>query len=89
MTLLIENIRKAYTLYRHDAITSAKKCVEEGGGIWAGIQEGTENISAAVMFHSPKTRTTLGLRLSEITAEAVAEKIRNSDATFEHWRKQL
>ncbi len=82
-----QEICEAYDVDNRDAITSAKKCVEEGGGIWAGIQEGTENISAAVMFHSPKTRTTLGLRLSEITAEAVAEKIRNSDATFEHWRE--
>ena len=58
--------------------------VELGGGIWAGewpeIPGRSEKL---VLFNSPKTGTTLGCLLPELSAELVRKKIRESDLRFE------
>lgn len=58
--------------------------VELGGGIfkahWDAKMPGIEPL---VLFNSPKTNTTLGLRISKLSASAVREQIRKSDEAFE------
>jgi hypothetical protein len=64
-----------------DVVASAKACVEEGGGIWVGIQE-CSPYTDLVLFNSPETGSTLALKTTAITPELVASKIKNSNAQF-------
>jgi len=66
--------------YFQDVEASAKACVEDGGGIWRGVQEGEEYDLA--LFDSPKTCTTLALKTTEITPELVKAKIKVSNEKF-------
>ena len=58
-----------------------KQIVEEGGGIWVGVQDCSSFIDLA-LFNSPKTGSTLALRVNDVTVKNVSEKIRKSDEVF-------
>jgi hypothetical protein len=75
--MTIERIRKANHLYEIEVRRASNLAVEQGGGVWKGIQE--PNLA---LFNSPKTGTTLALKTSEITPELVRSKIQRSDAQF-------
>ena len=81
------SIKLAYEQYLQSAETSARAAVEEGGGIWIGIQSGGKYDLA--LFNSPKTGSTLGLRTSEVTPELVRAKIKASDKAFKTTRRIL
>jgi hypothetical protein len=75
------SITSAYAQYEQDVAASAKACVEEGGGIWVGIQD-CAPYTDLVLFNSPETGSTLALKTTAITPELVASKIKNSNAQF-------
>lgn len=69
-------------------MTLLQNLIEEGGGIWVGIQE-YEGVSYSLaLFNSPKTGSTLALKTSEILSDVVAapelvrEYIAASDEKF-------
>jgi hypothetical protein len=80
--MTLSRIREAFEQYRQDVKASAKACVEEGGGIWVGIQEMPGALNDLVLFNSPTTGSTLALKTTEITPELVKLKIKRSDAAF-------
>jgi len=84
-TMTLANIVTAYEQYRQDVEASAKACVEEGGGIWVGIQD-CAPYTDLVLFNSPETGSTLALKTTTITPELVASKIKNSNAQFRRAR---
>jgi len=66
--------------------------VDLGGGEYKGVQEGFRDkdggvFEALCLFNSPATRTTLAIKVSEVTANAVRERIRESDEVFEQYKK--
>jgi len=79
--MTIERIREANHLYEIEVRRASKLAVEQGGGIWKGIQE--PNL---VLFNSPKTGTTLALKTTEVTPELVRSKIQRSDAQFARYK---
>jgi len=79
--MTIERIREANHLYEIEVRRASNLAVEQGGGIWNGIQE--PNL---VLFNSPKTGTTLALKTTEITPELVRSKIQRSDAQFARYK---
>lgn len=79
--MTLRNIVSAYEAYKQDVEASARACVEEGGGVWVGIQE-HERHTPLVLFNSRKTGSTLALKTTEITPELVRNKIRESDKKF-------
>lgn len=80
--MTLANIVTAYEQYEQDVLASAKACVEEGGGIWVGIQDGEGITPDLVLFNSPTTGTTLALKTTIITPLAVKLKIGLSDRLF-------
>jgi hypothetical protein len=82
MTFKLSNIVKAESIYRQDVEASARACVEEGGGIWVGIQKEEGMLYDLVLFNSPKTGSTLALKTTVITPEAVRRRIKNSNEQF-------
>jgi hypothetical protein len=57
--------------------------VAAGGGIYVGFWRGIRNHAEPVVFFiSPRTRSTLALPISCLTAEAVRHSIAESDAAF-------
>lgn len=80
--MTIEAITPAYQQYRKDSIAAAKVCVEAGGGVWQGVQEAHIPSCDAALFGSPTTKSTLAIKLSEITTELVRARIKKSDAEF-------
>lgn len=80
--MTLEGIAPAYANYRANQITSAKRCVEEGGGVWQGVQEANQPSGDVALFGSPKTKTTLAIKLTEITPELVRSKLKSSDAEW-------
>jgi len=58
-----------------------QKIVEQGGGIWKGLQE-LGNDRYAAMFNSPGTHSTLMLPIEGLTPEKVQESIQRNDAKF-------
>lgn len=82
MTFKLSNIITAESMYRQDVEAAARAAVEEGGGIWVGIQEEEGMLYDLVLFNSPKTGTTLALKSTEITPEEVRRHIKNSNAKF-------
>lgn len=70
-----------------------QKMVEQGGGIYVGYQAPTVTKSGrvlgnAIYFNSPKTGSTLFLKLDEMSPEMVRIKIAESDAKFAESVKQ-
>jgi hypothetical protein len=55
--------------------------VEAGGGKYVGVMI-PGRMESIVLFISPQTRTTLGLPISGLTAEAVRAQLAESDAAF-------
>jgi hypothetical protein len=82
MTFKLSNIITAESMYRQDVEASARACVEEGGGIWAGIQKCEGMLYDLALFNSRKTRSTLALKTTEITPDAVRRRIKNSNEQF-------
>ena len=82
MTVKLSNIITAEEMYRQDVEMAARAAVEEGGGIWVGIMECAGFLYDIVYFNSPKTGTTLALKTTEITPEAVRRRIKNSNEQF-------
>jgi hypothetical protein len=57
--------------------------VEAGGGNFVGVlNEIPGKMESIVLFISPQTRTTLGIPVSRLTAEAVREQLAESNAAF-------
>jgi len=57
--------------------------VAAGGGRYVGVlKEIPGKMESVILFISPRTRTTLGLTISRLTAEAVREQLAESDAAF-------
>jgi hypothetical protein len=57
--------------------------VEAGGGKYVGMMnEIPGRMESIVPFISPQTKSTLGLPISGLTAEAVREQLAESDAAF-------
>jgi hypothetical protein len=57
--------------------------VEAGGGKYVGMMnEIPGRMESIVLFISPQTKSTLGLPISGLTAEAVREQLAESDAAF-------
>jgi hypothetical protein len=57
--------------------------VEAGGGNFVGVlNEIPGKMESIVLFISPQTRTTLGIPVSRLTAEAVREQVAESNAVF-------
>lgn len=80
--MTIKNIREAFKHYQQDVAASCKAAVEEGGGIWAGIQECEGMLYDLALFNSKQTGTTLALKTTEITPKKVLDKIKASNAKF-------
>jgi hypothetical protein len=80
--MTLSNICSAYSQYKQDVLASAKTCVEEGGGIWVGIQDCSPDCADLVLFNSPETGSTLAIPTTRITPELVCSRIRQSNATF-------
>jgi len=63
--------------------TEFSSIVTAGGRKYAGVLKEIPNkMESIVLFNSPRTRTTLGIRISSLTAEAVREHPAESDAAF-------
>ena len=63
--------------------TEFSSIVAAGGGKYVGVLKEIPNkMESIVLFNSPRTRTTLGIRISTLTAEAVREHLAESDAAF-------
>ena len=63
--------------------TDFSSIVAAGGGKYVGVLKEIPNkMEPIVLFNSPRTRTTLGIRISSLTAEAVREHLAESDAAF-------
>jgi hypothetical protein len=57
--------------------------VAAGGGSYVGVlKEIADKMESLVLFNSPRTRTTLAIPISHLTAEAVREHLAESDAAF-------
>jgi hypothetical protein len=57
--------------------------VEAGGGRFIGVlKKVPEKSEALVLFISPKTKSTLAIPISQLTAEAVREQLAESNASF-------
>jgi hypothetical protein len=57
--------------------------VAAGGGSYVGVlKEIPDKMESLVLFNSPRTRTTLAIPISHLTAEAVREHLAESDAAF-------
>lgn len=85
--MTLKRILEAVEQYKQDVEMSARACVEEGGGIWVGIQECVGQLHDLALFNSPQTGSTLALKTTEITPELVRQKIRRSNATFRRKQK--
>ncbi|MGB8541506.1 MAG: hypothetical protein WCD49_07700 [Candidatus Acidiferrales bacterium] len=63
--------------------TDFSSIVAVGGGKYAGVLKEIPNkMEPIILFNSPQTRTTLGIRISCLTSEAVREHLAESDAAF-------
>jgi len=63
--------------------TEFSSIVAAGGGKYVGVLKEIPNkMESVVLFNSPRTRTTLGIRISSLTVEAVREHLAESDAAF-------
>ncbi len=57
--------------------------VAAGGGSYVGVlKEIPDKMESLVLFNSPRTRTTLAIPISHLTAQAVREHLAESDAAF-------
>ena len=78
--MTIERIREANHLYEIEVRRASKKAVEDGGGVWVGIQEGMPGDWYA-LFNAP-SGSTLAIKTSEITAQAVRDTIAQHEKLF-------
>jgi hypothetical protein len=63
--------------------TEFSSIVAAGGGKYVGVLKEIPNkMESIVLFNSPRTRTTLGIRISSLTADAVRQHLAESDAAF-------
>jgi hypothetical protein len=63
--------------------TEFSSIVVAGGGKYVGVlKEIPDKMESLVLFNSPRTRTTLAIPISHLTAEAVREHLAESDAAF-------
>jgi hypothetical protein len=46
------------------------------------LKEIPNKMESVLLFNSPRTRTTLGMRVSNLTLEAMREHLAESDAAF-------
>jgi hypothetical protein len=66
-------------------LTEAEICsmVEAGGGRYIGVlKEVSQKTEVIVLFISRQTKSTLGIPISRLTAEAVRKRLAESDAAF-------
>jgi len=75
MAVKLSNILSAVEQYKQDTLASAKACVEEGGGVWVGIQECEGELYDLVLFNAP-SGSTLAVKTTVITPEAVRDRLR-------------
>jgi hypothetical protein len=69
----------------HPSLNEAEisSIVEAGGGRFIGVlKEAPGKLEAFVLFISPKTKSTLAIPISQLTAEAVRKQLAESDAAF-------
>ena len=85
----MSDLEKNYRMYLQDVEASARACVEQGKGVWVGIQECEGHYYELALFNSPKTGSTLAIKTTEITPELVAEKIAASDKLFTKQRSTI
>jgi len=63
--------------------TEFSSIVAAGGRKYVGVLKEIPNkMESVVLFNSPRTRTTLGIRVSRLTVEAVRKHLAESDAAF-------
>jgi hypothetical protein len=63
--------------------TEISSIVSAGGGKYVGVLKEIPNkMESVVLFNSPRTRTTLGIRISSLTVDAVRKHLAESDAAF-------
>jgi len=67
---------------RIDDKTLAKIIGEECGIEFAGIQEGFGKVPAQALFNDPETRSTIAVRVPELTLERVREILEACRAAF-------
>ena len=84
-SIKLKNIISAYEQYKQDAVASARACVEEGGGIWVGVQQ-CEGLAALALFNSPETGSTLAITLAAITPDLVRSRIEKSNKEFAYYQ---
>jgi len=76
-----QNIDAAVTIGLGE--TEFSSIVAAGGGSYVGVlKEIPHKMESVILFHSPRTRTTLGIPISRLTVEAVREHLAESDAAF-------
>jgi hypothetical protein len=57
--------------------------VEAGGGKYVGVLIAIpKKMESIILYISPQTRTTLGIPMSRLTAEAVRDQLAESNAAF-------
>ena len=57
--------------------------VEAGGGKYVGVLMAIpKKMESIILFISPQTRTTLGIPMSRLTAEAVRDQLAESNSAF-------
>jgi hypothetical protein len=76
-----EEIPEAVVLHLNE--TEISSVVAAGGGRYVGVlKEIPGKMEPIILFISPRTRTTLGLPISNLTVDAVREHLAESDAVF-------
>jgi hypothetical protein len=64
--------------------TEISSIVSAGGGKYVGVLKEIPNkMESVVLFNSPRTRTTLGIRISSLTVDAVRKHLAESDAALQ------
>jgi hypothetical protein len=82
-----ENMQQIYQRRSNSpsTLSEAEMCsiVEAGGGKYVGVMNEIPGIvESVVLFTSPRTRSTLALPSSQLTAAAVRQLLAQSDAAF-------
>jgi len=80
--MTLASIRQAFAHYQQDVVAGCKAAVEEGGGIWVGVQECEGMLYSLALFNSRRTGSTLALKTTEITPELVRSHIRKHEALW-------
>lgn len=88
--MTLKNICTAYGMYMQDVAASSRACVEEGGGVWVGLQEMGEFEAAMgygwlAIFNTP-SGSTLKIKTCTITPQLVRDRIAESEKL---WSKNM